>query len=82
MSDSPKKKITLTPAMRAGLNLKILRTAKENPEFEKELIRRMEEKNNKKPKMTRSEMLKAQAFKNLMEKRKAEQIKKDTNNKK
>ena len=82
MSNSPKKKIILTPAMRAGLNLKILRTAKENPAFEKELIKRMEQRDNTKPQMTRSERLKAQAFKNVMEERKAKQSKKDNSNNK
>ena len=38
-----KKNPELMPSMKAGLKLKILRRAKENPELEKELLNRMEE---------------------------------------
>lgn len=58
----------LTPAMREGLKYKILKGMQDNPEFEKEVMKQMEEKKRKPvQEMTRSEKLALIAFKNVKE---------------
>lgn len=46
MEENNQKKIYLTPAMRTQIKLEILRKVKNNPEYEKELIRKMNKKNH------------------------------------
>lgn len=48
MKNKDKQLPKLTPAMREAKKLKILRAMKANPEFEKEVMRRAEKKNNNK----------------------------------